>query len=138
MIAAIFEGEDCAVHGFILPNSVVAVTASDKSLDTVWFTKVVVSCKEPTNSVIDDYGHTIPVGTAFMEGHFLEKNETFKSSAVYNVSKKETFFINKRSCIPMLNLLKTSKGLFYKTNIWLIWFVMLSIMSSPICKILLY
>ena len=66
MLAAIFEGEDCAVHEFILPNSVVALTAWDKSLDTVCFTKVVVSCKEPTNSVRDDYGHAIPVRTAFM------------------------------------------------------------------------
>ena len=50
-----------------------------------------VSCKEPTKPVADDYGHTIPVATAFMEGHFPEETETLNSSTVCKVSKNKTF-----------------------------------------------
>ena len=47
------------------PIQQVAVAASDESLDTVWFIKVIdISFKAPTELVIDDYGHTIPAGTA--------------------------------------------------------------------------
>ena len=45
-----------------------------------------------TKPVIDDYGHTIPAGTASIEGCFLEKNGTFKSSVVYKVSKYWRFY----------------------------------------------
>ena len=91
-LAAVSEEEDCAVHESILPDSVVVVATSDKSLDTIWFIKVVdVSRKEPTKPVIDDYGHIIPAGTAFMEGHFLKKTETLKSSTVYKVSRRDIF-----------------------------------------------
>ena len=87
-LAAVSEEEYCALHKFMLLNSAVAVVASDKSLDTVWFIKQFdVSCKKPTKPVIDDYGHTTLADTAFIDGHFHEKTEALKSSTVYKVSR---------------------------------------------------
>ena len=76
-LAAASEEEDCAAHKFILPNAIDAVTASDKSLDTIWFIELVdVSSKVSTK----DHGHKLPAGTAFMEGHFHQHSTRFKKS----------------------------------------------------------
>ena len=81
-------------------------------LDRVWFIKMVdVSSKEPTKPVLDDHGHIIPTGTAFMEGHFPEKTETLKSSTVYKVSRKMTLFHKEIVLYPYVETAE-NKGLF--------------------------
>ena len=56
---------------FIFPDSIVVVPADEKSLDTVWFIKV-INENISDNDTIDDYGNTIPGNTCYFSGHFLE------------------------------------------------------------------
>ena len=60
---------------FILPDSYVAITAEETSLDTTWFVKInkIDCCGNGNGKDTDDYGHVIPPGAKFLKGHYLEK-----------------------------------------------------------------
>ena len=52
---------------FILPGSICALAADQKSPDTVWFVKIVEQIV-PTTEMTDDYGHKVIQGQVCFKG----------------------------------------------------------------------
>ena len=66
------DEETTSNNYFLLPVSVCAIAANNKSTNTVWFVQIIREFNSPEN-VIDDYGHTASAGEKYMLGHFLEQ-----------------------------------------------------------------
>ena len=64
------DGDEC-VHEFLLPRSACAIAASEKSFDTVWLLKIVYEGVADRN-ILDQYGHCILQGNAYIDGYYLE------------------------------------------------------------------
>ena len=98
---------------FILHNSYVAVAAPESSSDTFWLIKVTdVDCCELEEKSEDGYGHIIPAGNIFMQGHFLEIVFTLKDSTLFKLSTdKKTFFYKESVVYPFVEMEEGKKGL---------------------------
>ena len=77
---------------FIVPLSVVAVAPGTKSVDSIWFIKVIKINLVRANKCVDDYGHVVPPGMLHISGHFLERFSSTVKSTIFKLSKKTTFF----------------------------------------------
>ena len=87
------ENED--VSNEFLVGGICPIAASEHSLDTVCFLKIIGEF-EPTADATDDYGHKVIPGQKNMLGHFLEKvndNITSKKSKVRPLAFESSFSI---------------------------------------------
>ena len=87
---------------FFLPGSTSAVAASSTSDDTAWFVNITAQCLTQ-NVVVDDYGHTIPPGHSYLEGHYLEKVKSISKGYVYiedNI-KQKGLLVQGECCVPI-------------------------------------
>ena len=100
---------------FIFPDSIVVVPADEKSLDTVWFIKV-INENISDNDTIDDYGNTIPGNTCYFSGHFLERVCHNKNDQLFKISKKVTFFYKDNVIYPYVPVVETKKGVILKND----------------------
>ena len=103
------DEEESSASNFIVENSVVAVAAPPKSIDTIWLVHV-----NETNCVslkvnIDDYGNKIPPGITF-KGSFYERSCSTKEGTVFKLSKKNTFFYKESVVFPYVELQPSKKG----------------------------
>ena len=64
---------------FLLPGSVCAIAADNKSTDNFWFVQIIGEFESPEN-VTDDYGHIASAGKKYMLGHFLEQTDARKGN----------------------------------------------------------
>ena len=87
----------------------VAVAADELSPDSNWFIKFVQKKFVSNENVTTDYGHTIPAGFEYTKGHFLERVKT-KSSEIFKISSKFTYFYNESVVYPFVNINETDKG----------------------------
>ena len=104
------DEEESSASNFIVENSVVAVAAPPKSIDTIWLVHV-----NETNCVslevnIDDYGNKIPPGITFSKGSFYECSCSTKEGTVFKLSKKNTFFYKESVVFPYVELQPSKKG----------------------------
>ena len=87
------ENED--VFNEFLVGSICPIAASEHSVDTVCFLKIIGEF-EPTADATDDYGHKVILGQKYMLGHFLKKvndNITSKKSKVRPLAFEISFSI---------------------------------------------
>ena len=73
------------IKDFFLPGSTWAVAVSSTSVNMVWFVHITTQCITQ-NVVVDDYGHTIPPGHHYLEGHYLEKVKSTSKGHVYKMT----------------------------------------------------
>ena len=100
------------VNSFLTPESIVAIAADKKSIDTIWFIKVIeAECVNDDEDEHDAYGHSVPKGVAFMKGNFLEKIQDSTNGQIFKLSKKITFFYKESVLYPYVNFKETKKGL---------------------------
>ena len=100
------------VNSFLTPESIVAIAADKKSIDTIWFIKVIeAECVNDDEDEHDAYGHSVPKGVAFMKGNFLEKIQDSTNGQIFKLPKKITFFYKESVLYPYVNFKETKKGL---------------------------
>ena len=105
------ESEEQTVIDFISPGS---VAADEKSIDTIWFVKILENeCVASANEK-DDCGNVIPHGAFFLKGRFLEIVVEKSSHRVYKLSKKLTYFYKESVIYPFVNMVETEKGYILK------------------------
>lgn len=110
---------------FILPGSICAIAANEKSIDTVWFVKIIAEEETSQNEIIDDYGFKIIPGQKFFTGNFLEKVSTKRNKQLYKEVNNKIAYVYKASIVyPFVNVEK-EKGLF-------------SIADNELCEIIAY
>ena len=107
----ISEGVSSNNSEFLLPITYCAVAADKVSTETVWFIKINNSMKS-TEDVTDDYSHTIPAGNEYLEGCFLEKDESSAKGYYYKLDRKKTFFYCESVVYPFVQFKETKKGMF--------------------------
>ena len=99
------------LNNLIIENTFVTSAADELSPDSNWFIKVVQRKCVRNEDVIDDYSHTIPVGFEYIKGHFLEQVTPTKSSQIFKISKKFTYFYSESVVYLFLNTkYETDKG----------------------------
>ena len=113
----ISEGVSSNNSEFLLPNTYCAVAADKVSTETVWFIKINNSMKATedvtdTDTVTDDYSHTIPAGNEYLEGCFLEKHESSAKGYYYKLDRKKTFFYCESVVYAYVQFKETKKGMF--------------------------
>ena len=97
------ETEVITVNEFLLPGSVCAIAADEKSADMVWF--VYIECeKEAGKDEIDSYGHIGAEGHNFICGKYLEKIGTVKGGKKFIKMDKEVFFYKENVVYPFVNV----------------------------------
>ena len=62
-----------SVVNFLTSGSIVAIAADGKSIKTIWFIKVIEAECLSKNAELEDYGHSIAKGVAYMGDCFLGK-----------------------------------------------------------------
>lgn len=82
----------------LLPNSVCAIAANNKSSDTLWLVLILEQNVDESNEP-DDYGHTIPKGCSFITGHYLEKCGTVRKKQKIKIMVDKKAYIYKESII---------------------------------------
>ena len=94
------------VNEFIMPDSIVAVAAPKKSINTFWLIKVVEVNRVCHTKEIDSYQHEIAPGMVHLRGHFLERDEKHSNTKtyVYNLSKDITYFFKESILYPYVNI----------------------------------
>lgn len=104
------DNDEQTAIDFIAPNSFVAVAAHEKSVDTLWFIKVIENeCIESIDKQ-DDYGNVILRGTSFIKGHFQEKSEEKSIHQIYKLSAQKTIFYKQSVIYAFVNMTATKKG----------------------------
>ena len=73
--AAALDKLDDVTHEFLLPNSVCAIAADEKSIDTFWLVKILEETVAEGN-ITDDYGHMVLDGQRYIDGRYLEFHTT--------------------------------------------------------------
>ena len=96
---------------FLLPGSTCAVEVSSTSVNKVWFVHITAQCTTQ-NIVVDDYGHTIPHGHSYLEGHYLEKVKSTSKEQVYKMTSNKKFCFCKESVVYFVHLAPTKDNLF--------------------------
>ena len=92
------------LNNFIIQNMFVAVAADELSPDSNWFIKVVQRKCVNNENVTDGYDHTIPTGFKYIKGHFLEQVITTKSSQIFKISRKYTYFYSEPVVYLFVNM----------------------------------
>ena len=98
------------LNNFIIENMFVAVAADELLPDSSWFIKVVQRKCVSNENVTNDYGHTIPAGSKYTKGHFLEQVKTAKSFQFFKISSKFTYFYSESVVYPFVNINETDNG----------------------------
>ena len=68
------EDDNKPVTEFLLPGSICAIAADTKSIDIVWFVKIVCE-QEAAEDVVNDYGFRVALGQRYLKGHYLEQSK---------------------------------------------------------------
>ena len=105
--------EEIFPSDFLLPDTYCAVAPdleSNPTNDSVWFIKVKDTFTAKV-SMTDDYDHTIPVGSDYIEGQFMEKIDSNTKGYIYKLTKKKTFFYKETVVLPYVQFSSTKKGL---------------------------
>ena len=110
------EEDETDITDFVAAGSLVAVAADTKSIDTVWFVRVLENGCIGKDNDCDDYGNSIPFGTSFIKGNFLELSDEKTHHRLYTVSKKITYFYKECVLYPFVNMSDTKKGFILKTT----------------------
>ena len=98
------------VGGFVTPDSYVALAAHHTSNDNIWFAKVRKINLCSTREEVDDYGNSIPAGTIYFCGNFLERDTVGMKSVTYKLSHKTTYFYKESVIFPYVNFDEGKKG----------------------------
>ena len=89
---------------FLLPGSVCAIAADNKSTDTVCFVQIIGEFNSPEN-VTDNCGHTASASEKYMLGHFLEQvHDQITRKNCKLMHKKKTIFYRERVVYPFMNM----------------------------------
>ena len=89
------------VDDFVTPESYVAIAANQSSSDSVWFIKVQEINLCSSQEEVDDYGNTIPKGTIYLSGNFLECNTFATKSTIHRlIRSKKTYFYKESLIFP--------------------------------------
>ena len=99
---------------FILPGSICALAADQKSPDTVWFIKIDERIV-PTAEMTDDYGHKVIQGQVCFKGRYLEKDSTSRKEQSFKLMNKFAFFFKDNVVYPFVNFTE-KKDLYVITN----------------------
>ena len=67
----------------------------------------------------DDYKNVIPYGMEYIKGNFLEKRFETKSSTVFQLSEKVTYFYKESIIFPFVNIVESKKGIEINNKEWL-------------------
>ena len=111
VIQPVTEDNDQNTSHFIVEDSYVAFVADTSSVDTLWFVKIVNTSCIGNGNDSDDYGHTIPIGTHYLKGHFMEKTaHSTKTHQTYSLSKKTTYFYKESVVYPFVQFEESKKG----------------------------
>ena len=98
------------LNNFIIENTFVAVAADELLPDSNWFIKVVQRKCVSNENVTDDHVHTIPARFKYIKGHFLQQRKTTKSSQIFKISSKFTYFYNQSVVYLFVNINEIDKG----------------------------
>ena len=93
------------VHEFLLPGSVCAIAASNKSTDTVWFFKIISEGVAEKN-IFDNDGHCILKGNAYIEGYYLEYEKDKKRLKVYKEGKNSVYCYRSSVVYPFVQYMQ--------------------------------
>ena len=97
----------------VVPESICAVAAANLSNDSFWLIEVcTLHAGDDSSPHTDDYGHTIPPGVSYIEGHFLEREYETTKGTLYKSKHKTTFFYKESVIYPLVKLEKLRNGLF--------------------------
>ena len=98
------DEETTSHNNFLLPVSVCAIAADNKSTNTVWFVQIIREFDSP-EKVIDDYHHTASAGKKYMLGHFLEQVHDQITRTKYKLmQKKKTIFYRESIVYSFVNM----------------------------------
>ena len=98
------------VVSFLTSGSIIAIAADRKSIETIWFIKVIEAECVSENAEIVDYGHSIAKGIAYMKDSSLEKVKDSACGQILKILRKVKFsLIKKMTCICMLTFLNRIK-----------------------------
>ena len=88
----------------MLPGSVCAIAADDKSTNIVWFVQTIGEFSFSEN-IIDGYGHTASPSQKFMLGYFLEQVHDQITTKKYKlIHKKNMIFYRESIVCPFVNM----------------------------------
>ena len=96
-----------------------AVAALTESLDSIWLIKVNETNCVSTIECVDDYGNKIPAGINFLKGNFLERDNTTKTSTIFRLSKKSTFFYKETVVFPYVEIEEHKRGLVLQNKVFM-------------------
>ena len=111
------DSEDEIVSNELLkPGCICTIAASEHSVDTVWFIKIIGIFKS-TADVADDHWHKVISGQKYILGHFLEKVNDNITSKKYKLIESKTiiFFMRVLSTLG-LSLYCIFFSILYKTD----------------------
>ena len=96
------EDDDKRVNEFLLPGSICAIAADTKSIDTVWFVKIVCE-QDAEEDVVDDYGFRVALGQRYLKGHYVEQSKCTNKGREFKVAhKKVTYFFKESVVYPFV------------------------------------
>ena len=106
------DQEEIVPSDFLLPDTYCAVAPdpeNNPTNDSVWFIKVkdIFFAKV---AVTDDYDHTIPAGSDYIQGQFMEKIDSNAKGDIYKLTKKKTYFYKETVVSPYVQFTTTKKG----------------------------
>ena len=87
--AAALDKLDDVTHEFLLPNSVCAIAADEKSIDTFWLVKILEETVAEGN-ITDDYGHVVLDGQRYIDGRYLKFHTTKRNHHIFKEMMKKS------------------------------------------------
>ena len=97
---------------FLLPDTVCAIAADEKSYETIWFVYVIaVEIADTVKS--DSFGHKIPPGHMYVKGNYLERSSETNKGQHFKLMKKEVFLFKESIVYPYVKLGKEEKWILH-------------------------
>jgi hypothetical protein len=113
------DGEDAneveVVNEFLLPGSVCAIAATEKSSDTVWFLKIVQQSVAEQN-LYDGHGHCILEGNSYIEGKYLEYDGENRKVKLYKEIDQMVYCYLSSVVYPFVNFSSHKGSIHHITN----------------------
>ena len=78
------------------------MAADIKSIDKVWFVKVVDEIKA-TEDIVGECGHKIIEGQIYLKGHYLGRISDTKKNIKYKLMNKTVYFFKENIIYPFIN-----------------------------------
>ena len=86
----------------LYPFYICAMAADVKSVNTVWFVKVVDEIKA-TEDIVHEHDHEIIEGQIYQEGHYWERIRDTKKNIKYKLMNKIVHFFKENIVYPFIN-----------------------------------